>query len=122
MNDDETIAELQKWFRLTHVSIPFYWPWYETLDKYRTLKGSGHTHEQIVNLLVQGGLDRTMVGAFVAGMGQLEAGFPIQDPSEAPSFAETFSGYASKIPWAPILALGLAYAFVTQGLPRMLKK
>lgn len=123
MNSGDTLVEVDKFFELTHVETPSNATMARALIEYQTLKGSGNNKGQIVNAWKASGLMAPIqAAAFVNAMDQIEKGVPIQDPTERPSWSEVTSDFGSKIPWKTIIMVGLAYAFVTQGLPRLLKK
>ncbi len=123
MNSGDTLVEVNTYFDLTHVDLPSNSVMERALIEYKTLKGSGNNKGQIVNAWKASGLMSPLqAAAFVNAMDNIEKGIPIQDPDERPSWGEVTSDFQSKIPWKTIIAVGLAYAFVTQGLPRLLKK
>ncbi len=123
MNSGDTLVEVNTYFDLTHVDLPSNSIMERALIEYKALKGSGHNKGQIVNVWKASGLMTAMqAAAFVNAMDNIEKGIPIQDPDETPSWSEVTSDFNSKMPWKTIIMVGLAYAFVTQGLPRLLKK
>ncbi len=123
MNSGDTLVEVHTYFDLTHVDLPSNSVMERALIEYRVLKGSGNNKASIVNTWKKSGLMTAMqAAAFVNAMENIEKGIPIQDPDERPSWGEVTSDFGSKIPWKTIIAVGLAYAFVTQGLPALLKK
>ncbi len=127
MNSGDTLVEVKTFMDLTHVEAPSNATMSRALIEYNTLKGSGHNKGQIANTWKSTGLLTPMqAAAFVNAMDQIEKGIPVQAPDETPSWSEVTSevtsGLQSKFPWKTIILVGLAYAFVTQGLPNLLKK
>ncbi len=122
--EGDALTQVHTYFDLTHVDLPSASTLSQAYTEYKALKGSGHTLAQIVNIWKASGLlQPTQAAAFVNAMDQIEKGVPIQDPNESPSWGEAYNmALGPAIPWGTILLVGLAYAFVTQGLPRLLKK
>lgn len=132
----DTYTAVQNWFQLTRVELPLGWK--KMIDDYRTLKGSGNSRNDIFQYFAKHPnpilpADRTQIAALINAMDRAEAGIPIQDPNERPSWAEawdmgpgaaldTAGAAAGKLPWGLILGVAAAYAFVTVGLPNMLRK
>ncbi len=121
----DTYTAVQNWFMLTHVALPLGWK--KMIDEYRTLKGSGNSKNDIFQYFLAHPnpvlpADRTQIAALLNAMERSEAGITIQDPAERPSWSEVTDGVTSEIPWKLILGVAAAYAFVTVGLPNLLRK
>lgn len=127
MNEADALVQVNQYFDLTHVGLPSNATMERAYTEYKTLKGSGHNAGQIVNIWKASGLMQpTQAAAFVNAMDQIEKGIPIQDPDEGPSWGEAYDMGLGKgiaaIPWGKLLLAGLAYAFVTQGLPKLMSR
>lgn len=124
LTDAEIIFQVQNHFQYMHPDqVLFHVAWQDLLNDYRDQRAAGKNDGAILNLWVsEGSTDRQTAADFIGGMKLINAGSTIPSPTEAPSMGEIVSGYSAKIPWKTILLVGLAYAFVTQGLPRLLKK
>ncbi len=123
MTDSETLDQVRNHFILTHPGqVSFYVPFQSMLDTWHSLRGTHTSVSDIVNYYKAHGIDADTAGTFAAAMKQIDAGIPIQDPNEDPSLSEIVDGYTSRVPWGKIILVGLAYVFVTQGLPNLLKK
>lgn len=126
MTEAQEIENVQRHFMLTHPGqVAFNVPWSQMINTWHSLRRSGNSPTDIFKYWKRQGVSVDVASTFTAAMKQTDAGQIIQDPMERPSWAEAYNEGlgkgVSKIPWGTLIMVGLAYAFVTQGLPRMLK-
>ncbi len=128
MTDDEELAQVFQWFQLTNPGQPIgdvQFHFRDMLDTWHALSRAGNSKSDIVTYWKNHGVDAMTAGTFATAMTQIEAGVPIQNPDEAPSWGEAYGmglgPLASAIPWGKIILVGIAYVAVTQVLPKLIK-
>lgn len=128
MTDSQILSSIRDWWKLTRHTYPSL-PLQRMLDGYRAQKTAGKSDSDIVIYWSSKdvGMNRMDAGTFVAAMKEINAGRPIQNPNERPSWSEVVdeSGLPGtkkyEFPWMKATAIGAVALFVVWGLPNLVK-